>query len=149
MGSETAAEEEEEGYPAAKGEGWGDTGVARKGTAPGRSGEENTGGPGGVLRCAGPGPEPGVGEPRAAAAGEKTAGWGGVKGAAGNGGDACAGCGCGRGPGGVSSMAAVLTEIGGAARRSEGARRGEELNSIWMDRQKAQGLAGWQDRGPK
>lgn len=51
--------------------------MARKGTAAGRSGEEKTGGPGGVLRCgsAWPGPEPGLGVPRAAARpGEKTRG---------------------------------------------------------------------------
>ena len=43
--------------------------MARNGTAAGRSGEEKTGGPGGVLRCAvaGLGPEPGLGVPRAAA----------------------------------------------------------------------------------
>ena len=104
--------------------------MARKGTAAGRSGEEKTGGPGGVLRCAGawPGPEPGLGVPRAARAGEKTRG-GGVKGAAGKGGDACAGCGCGRCPGGVSSMpnaAAAPPGIGGGAR-------------IWR---------GWRGRGP-
>jgi hypothetical protein len=80
--------------------------VARKGTAAGRTGEEKTGGPGGVLRCAGawwaPG-GPGLGVvPRAAKAGEKARG-GGVKGAEGKGGDACAGCGS-RCPGGVSSM---------------------------------------------
>jgi len=83
--------------------------VARKGTAAGRSGDEKTGGPGGVLRCAvaGPGPEPGLGVPRAAARpGEKTRG-GGVKGAGANGGDACAG--------GVSSMPAADPV---AARRS-------------------------------
>ena len=40
-----------------------------EGTAAGRSGEETTGGPGGVLRCAGawPDPEPGLGVPHAAA----------------------------------------------------------------------------------
>lgn len=84
--------------------------MARKGTAAGRSGEEKTGGPGGVLRCgsAWPGPEPGLGVPRAAARpGEKTRGSG-VKGAEANGGDACAGGGCGRCPGGVSSMPAAL-----------------------------------------
>jgi len=77
--------------------------VARNGTAAGRSGEEKTGGPGGVLRCEGAEPGLGLGVPRAAA-GEKTRG-GGVKGAGANdGGDACAGC--GRCPGGVSSMPA-------------------------------------------
>jgi len=107
--------------------------VARKGTAAGRSGEEKTGGPGGVLRCAvaGPGPEPGLGVPRAAARpGEKTRG-GGVKGAWANGGDACAdgGCGCGRCPGGVSSMPAALAADPVAARRSgaEGGARGGRI----------------------
>ena len=40
-----------------------------EGTAAGRSGVEKTGGPGGVLRCAGawPDPEPGLGVPHAAA----------------------------------------------------------------------------------
>lgn len=76
--------------------------MARKGTAAGRSGEEKTGGPGGVLRCAVAGP------------GEKTRG-GGVKGAGANGGDACAGGGCSRCPGGVSSMPAADPV---AARRS-------------------------------
>jgi len=40
-----------------------------EGTAAGRSGEETTGGPGGVLRCTGawPDPEPRLGVPRAAA----------------------------------------------------------------------------------
>ena len=86
--------------------------MARNGTAAGRSGEEKTGGPGGVLRCAvaGLGPEPGLGVPRAAARpGEKTRG-GGVKGAGANGGDACAG--------GVSSMPAALAGDPVAARRS-------------------------------
>jgi hypothetical protein len=111
-------DEVEEGYPAAKGEWWGEAGVARKGTAPGRIGEENTGGPGGVLRCAGPGL--GLGVP-GSGAGEKTRGCGGVKGgAAGNGGDACASC----GPGGVSSMSAVLVGIRSAARRSDAEGRG-------------------------
>jgi hypothetical protein len=102
-------DEVEEGYPDAKGE----AGVARKGTAPGRIGEENTGGPGGVLRCAVPGL--GLGVP-GAGAGEKTRGCGGVKGAAaGNGGDACNSC----GPGGVSSMPAVLAGSRCAACRSD------------------------------
>ena len=50
-----------------------------EGTATGRSGEEKTGGPGGVLRCAGawPDPEPGLGVPRTAARpGDKTRGGG-------------------------------------------------------------------------
>jgi len=50
-----------------------------EGTATGRSGEEKTGGPGGVLRCAGawPDPEPGLGVPHAAARpGDKTRGGG-------------------------------------------------------------------------
>ena len=70
-----------------------------------------------MLRCAvaGPGPEPGLGVPRAAARpGEKTRG-GGVKGAGANGGDACADGGC---PGGVSSMPAALAGDPVAARRS-------------------------------
>jgi hypothetical protein len=112
---------EEVGYPAAKGDGWGEAGVARKGTAPGRIGEEKTGGPGGVLRCAGPGPGPRFGVPGAVAS-EKTRGCGGVKRAAWNGGDAWAGCGCG--PGGVSSMPGELAGIGCAARRSEAEGRG-------------------------
>jgi hypothetical protein len=80
-----------------------------EGHGPGRIGEEKTGGPGGVLRCAGPGPRFGV-------PGEKTRGCGGVKGAAGNGGDAWAG--------GVSSMPGELAGIGCAARRSEAEGRG-------------------------
>lgn len=55
----------------------------RNGTAAGRSGEEKTGGPGGVLKCAGLGT---VGLPRKDV--EERA-LGGVK-IAGNGGDACA-----------------------------------------------------------
>ena len=110
--------------------------MARKGTAAGRSGEEKTGGPGGVLRCAGawPGPEPGLGVPRAARAGEKTRG-GGVKGAAGKGGDACAGC--GRCPGGVSSMpnaAAAPPGIGGGARIWRVAREGDRGERAWARR---------------
>lgn len=57
--------------------------MVRKGTAAGRSGEEKTGGPGGVLKCAGLGT---VGLPRRDV--EERA-LGGVK-IAGNGGDACA-----------------------------------------------------------
>ena len=102
VGRETE-DEEEEAARATKGAGRGEAGVARKGTAAGRSGEEKTGGPGGVLKC-GAGP----GLPRADA-GEKA--FGGAK-TAGNGGDACAGC------GGVSSMPALL-EIGGGEHEAQ------------------------------
>jgi hypothetical protein len=106
--------------------------VARKGTAAGRTGEEKTGGPGGVLRCAGawwaPG-GPGLGVvPRAAKAGEKARG-GGVKGAEGKGGDACAGCGS-RCPGGVSSMPGRRwgsVRAPAVAARGSGAGRGRRL----------------------
>jgi hypothetical protein len=86
-----------------------------EGHGPGRIGEEKTGGPGGVLRCAGPGPGPRFGVPGAVAS-EKTRGCGGVKGAAGNGGDAWAG--------GVSSMPGELAGIGADLKRRGGARIG-------------------------
>lgn len=107
VGRET--EDDEEPVRGAKGTGWGETGVVRKGTAAGRSGEEKTGGPGGVLNCAGPlGLGLGiVGLPRADA---EERGRGGVK-TAGKGGDACAACGCSCG--GVSSMPALLGVGGG------------------------------------
>ena len=117
VGRET--EDDEEAVPGAKGTGWGETGVVRKGTAAGRSGDEKTGGPGGVLNRAGPLGLGMVGLPRAdaeerARGGVKTVGKGGDACAAcgcgcggvktvGNGGDACAACGCG----GVSSMLAL------------------------------------------
>jgi len=107
VGRET--EDDEEAVRGAKGPGWGETGVVRKGTAAGRSGEEKTGGPGGVLNCAGPLGLGMVGLPRADA--EERA-RGGVK-TAGNGGDACAAC------GGVSSMPALLGIGGGGSEERE------------------------------
>jgi hypothetical protein len=105
VGRET--EDDEEPVRGAKGTGWGETGVVRKGTAAGRRGEEKTGGPGGVLNCAGP---LGLGLPR-----EERA-RGGVK-TAGKGGDACAACGCSCG--GVSSMPALLGVGGGGGDERE------------------------------
>lgn len=104
VGRET--EDDEEAVRMAKGTGWRETGVARKGTAAGRSGEEKTGGPGGVLKCAVP---PGLGMEGLPRTDAEERPLGGVK-TAGNGGDACAACGCGCG--GVSSMPALL-RIGG------------------------------------
>ena len=109
VGRET--EDDEEPVRGAKGTGCGETGVVRKGTAAGRSGDEKTGGPGGVLNCACPLGLGMVGLPRADA--EER---GGVK-TAGNGGDACAGCGCGCG--GVSSMPALLENGGGGSDERE------------------------------
>jgi hypothetical protein len=72
--------------------------------------------------------------PRAARAGEKTRG-GGVKGAAGKGGDACAGCGCSRCPGGISSMPSAaaaspgmrVAACGSGGPRGGRARRGARI----------------------
>lgn len=111
VGRET--EDDDEAVRGAKGTGWGETGVVRKGTAAGRSGEEKTGGPGGVLNCAGPLGLGIVGLPRADA---DERGRGGVK-TAGNGGDACAACGCSCG--GVSSMPALLGIGGGGSHERE------------------------------
>lgn len=97
--------------------------MARKGTAAGRSGEEKTGGPGGVLNCAcaAAEPVPGLGLPRDE--NPLVGGGGGVK-TAGNWGDGCAGCGCGCGGVDVSSMPALLGGAGGGGRR---ARRGAQI----------------------